>query len=182
MSSDPIRPRIDPETAADHDAIRDIVRAAFADHQEVADLVDAIRTSPQFVPELSLVARWDDEVVGHVMVSHTDLVEVDGRRHRTLSLSPLAVKPALQRRGIGSALVRSALHVADTLGEPLVVLEGAPAYYSRFGFVDCRTLGIQVDLPDWAPREAGQAYPLTGYHPGLRGRLEYPPAFAAVLE
>jgi putative acetyltransferase len=181
MSAERATPSIEPETPADHDAIRDVVRAAFVDHQEVADLVDAIRTSPQFVPELSLVARLDGEVVGHVMVSHADLVGPDGTRRQILSLSPLAVRPSVQRNGIGSALVSAALAVADALGEPLVVLEGSPAYYCRFGFVDCRTVGVHIDLPDWAPREAGQAYLLTAYDPALRGTLEYPPAFAAVL-
>jgi putative acetyltransferase len=61
-----------------------------------------------------------------------------------------------------------------------VVLEGSPAYYPRFGFRDCRTLGIQIDLPDWAPRDAGQAYPLSAYDDAIRGRLRYPPAFAAI--
>jgi putative acetyltransferase len=90
------------------------------------------------------------------------------------------VQPAVQRRGVGSALVPAGLAAADALGERLVVLEGSPAYYPRFGFRDCRTLGIQIDLPDWAPRDAGRAYPLSAYDDALRGRLRYPPAFAAV--
>ena len=72
------------------------------------------------------------------------------------------------------------LAAAEALGEGLVVLEGSPDYYRRFGFRDCRTMGIQIDLPDWAPREAGQAHPLSAYDEALRGQLVYPPAFAAV--
>ena len=94
-----------------------MVRAAFDHHREVADLVDLIRASPQFVPELSLVARHDGQVVGHVMLSHADLVDELGDRHRILTLSPLSVAPALQRRGIGSALVPAGLAAADALGE-----------------------------------------------------------------
>jgi putative acetyltransferase len=170
---------IAPERPADHASIRDVVRAAFDHHQSVADLVELIRASPQFVPELSLVARHDGQVVGHVMLSHADLVDEHGDRRRILTLSPLAVAPGVQRRGIGSALVPAGLAAADALGEGLVVLEGSPRYYPRFGFRDCRTLGIQIDLPDWAPRDAGQAYPLSAYDEALRGRLVYPPAFAA---
>ncbi len=171
---------IEPERPADHVPVRDVVMAAFDHHKEVADLVDLIRASSQFVPELSLVARHDGQVVGHVMLSHAYLVDENGGRHRVLTLSPLAVAPAVQRRGIGSALVPAALAAADALGEQLVVLEGSPAYYLRFGFRDCRTLGIQIDLPDWAPPDAGQAYPLSAYDDALRGRLHYPPAFAAI--
>jgi putative acetyltransferase len=170
---------IRPECQDDHAAIRRVVRAAFDQHQSVADLVDLIRESPEFVPELSLVACHSGEVVGHVMLSHADLVDERGVRHRILTLSPLAVAPSLQRRDVGSALVPAGLAGAESMGEPLVVLQGSPDYYPRFGFRDCRTLGIEIDLPDWAPPEAGMAIPLSRYHPSLRGRLIEPPAFAA---
>ena len=171
---------IRPEQVADHAAIRQVVRAAFGHHQSVADLVELIRQSPEFVPELSLVARHEGEIVGHVMLSHAELVDEHGDRHRVLTLSPLAVLPALQGRGVGSALVPAGLAAAEAYGERLVVLEGSPRYYPRFGFRDCRTLGVQIDLPDWAPPEAGMAYPLSSYDPAVRGRLVYPPAFAAI--
>jgi putative acetyltransferase len=171
---------IRPESRADHAAIRRVVRAAFDKHQSVADLVELIRESPEFVPELSLIACHSGEVVGHVMLSHAELVDEDGIRRRILELSPLAVAPALQRRGIGSALVPAGLAAAEAMGEALIVLQGSPDYYPRFGFRDCRTLGIEIDLPDWAPPDAGMAYPLSTYDPTLRGRLVEPPAFAAV--
>ena len=171
---------IEPERPADHVAIRDVVRAAFDHHQSVADLVELIRDSPQYVPELSIVARHQGVVVGHVMLSHAELVDERGDRHRILPLSPLAVAPALQGRGIGSALVPAGLAGAEALGERLVVVEGSPRYYPRFGFRDCRTLGIRIDLPDWAPPEAGMAYPLSAYDVSVSGRLVYPPAFAAI--
>jgi putative acetyltransferase len=170
---------IEPERPSDQDTIRQVVRAAFDPHVEVADLVDLIRASREFVAELSLVARLGGEVVGHVMLSHAVLEDDDGVRREVLTLSPLAVAPAHQRQGIGSALVRAGLEAADARGEPLVVLEGSPQYYPRFGFRDCRTLGIHIALPDWAPRDAGMAYPLATYDDSLQGRLVYPPAFPA---
>jgi putative acetyltransferase len=171
---------IQPECPGDHEAIREVVFAAFDQRQEVVRLVDLIRESPGFVPELSLVARRDGQTVGHVMISHAELVDEVEERRRILMLSPLAVAPVVQRQGIGSALVRAALAAADGLGEGLVVLEGSPDYYSRLGFRDCRTVGVHIDLPDWSSRDAGQAYLLSAYDEGLRGRVVHPPAFATL--
>ena len=67
---------IEPEQEDDHQAVRRVVAAAFAHHPEVADLVELIRASPQYEPGLALVARRGREVVGHVMISHAELVEV----------------------------------------------------------------------------------------------------------
>ncbi len=170
---------IEPEQRADHAPIRALVRAAFSPHERVADLVDLIRASPGFVPGLALVAREGSAVLGFVLLSHADLIDERDRRHRVLTLSPLAVLPAAQGRGVGSALVPAGLAAAEALGEPLVMLEGSPRYYPRFGFEDCRPLGIQITLPDWAPPEAGMVYRLSTYDASIRGRLSYPPAFAA---
>lgn len=166
---------IRPETEADFDAIRTVVEAAFGSPVE-AKLVDEIRADACYRPELALVAEEDGEIIGHVMVSHAELH--DGEViHRIAMLSPLAVAPARHKGGIGSELVRTVSAKADSLGDAIVVLEGSPAYYPRFGFVDSRTLGIDIHLPDWAPPEAGQALPLSAYDASLRGTVVYPPPF-----
>lgn len=163
------------ETEADFDAIRTVVEAAFGSPVE-AQLVDEIRADACYRPELALVAEQDGEIVGHVMISHAELH--DGETvHRIAMLSPLAVVPALHKQGIGSELVRAVTAKADALGDAVVVLEGSPAYYPRFGFVDSRTLGIEIHLPDWAPPEAGQAMPLSAYDASLRGTVVYPNPF-----
>lgn len=111
------------------------------------------------------------------MVNHCDLRDDAGALHRVGMLSPLAVAPARQKDGIGGALVREVCARADAAGDPLVILEGSPLYYPRFGFVDARTLGITIHLPGWAPPEAGQAMPLSGYDAAVRGEALYPPPF-----
>lgn len=169
---------IRPETSGDHDAIRRVVAAAFGSETE-ALLVDRIRTSPEYVPEMALVAEVDGEIVGHVMISHAVIRNAAGHR-RISMLSPLAVLPERQRAGIGSALVDAAVAIAEARGEPLVVLEGSPAYYGRLGFRYAVPYGIEIDLPDWAPREAAQVMLLRSFDPDdptLRGKVVYPAAF-----
>jgi putative acetyltransferase len=169
---------IRPEQPADHAAIAAVVTAAFGSPAE-AVLVERIRESPRYRPAYALVAELDGRVVGHVMVSEVDLCVGDGAVVRPiLSLSPLAVAPDVHGRGIGSALVRAVAALVDADGHPLIVLEGSPVYYARFGFGDARQHGIHIDLPDWAPPEAGQVLRLAHDDPDLRGRVVYPPAFA----
>jgi putative acetyltransferase len=178
VPTEPLPVTVEPEREDDRAAIRQVHLAAFAHHLDVADLVERLREVPQYVPELSLVARHEGSAVGHVMLTHAQVVPDDGAAHRVLLLSPLGVLPAVQRRGVGSALVRASLSAADAFGESIVLLQGSPRYYPRFGFVDCRTLGITMDLPDWAPREAGQAYPLSTYRPDVVGHVVEPAPFA----
>ncbi len=130
---------------------------------------------------MDLVAELDDlGVVGHVMISRAMLRSPSGGERSIVMLSPLAVSPAVQGRGVGGELVRAATSIADQQGEPLVVLEGSPVYYSRFGFVAAASHGLTLPLPDWAPPAAAQVMLLAAYDAtdeSLRGTVVYPPAF-----
>jgi putative acetyltransferase len=171
---------IRPERARDHDAIATVVADAFGSPRE-ADLVDAIRSSPEYIPELTLVAEVGGEVVGHVMVSYAALDNGESL-HQIFQLAPLAVNRARQGQGIGSSLVNDVIAAARSFGAPFVVLQGDPRYYGRFGFEPAAQYGISLDLPEWAPPEAAQVVVLRDYDPELRGRVVYPPAFDEVTD
>ncbi|EAQ00917.1 GCN5-related N-acetyltransferase [Janibacter sp. HTCC2649] len=169
---------IRPETPSDFPAIREVVRTAFGNTRE-PDGVENIRASEIYIPSLALVAQLDSEVVGYVMITHCTITGDAGAR-TTAMLTPLAVSPAHQRHGIGSVLVRAALAGAEAAGEPMVILQGSPRWYGSRGFEDSRPHGIHMELPDWAPREAGQVALLTAYDPddpSLRGEISYPPVY-----
>lgn len=168
------------ERPEDFDAIAEVVEAAFASPVE-ARLVADIRASPHYVPELALVAVHDGRIVGHVMISFTSIVDGDDVRWIG-QLSPLAVAPDVQSLGVGSALVRRVCALADERGEPLVVLEGSPVYYGRFGFEPSASHGIELPIPDWAPKEASQVLRLRNYDESIRGHVVYPPAFDAATD
>ena len=164
----------------DRDAIATVVSSAFKSPVE-ADLVDAIRSSPEYIPELAIIAELEHEVVGHVMVSWTGLQDGDVT-HEIRHLSPLAVTPGYQRRGVGAALVTTVTAAAREQGAPFVILEGDPRYYSRFGFEPSTRYGITMNLPKWAPREAAQVLVLNGHPPAVRGHVVHPPSFAAFVD
>ena len=171
---------IRPETEQDHEAIAGVVERAFGSPAE-AHLVEAIRASPEYIADLALVALVDDRVVGHVMISRCTLIDGDTERGIVM-LAPLAVDPSQQGRGVGTALVRAACDGTDERGEPFVVLEGDPRYYSRFGFGPAAEHGITLPLPDWAPPAAAQVLRLSHDDPSLRGTVIYPGSFDVLDE
>jgi putative acetyltransferase len=162
-----VSPLVRPELPSDRNAVRALHEAAFGRPVE-ADLVDRLRGSPGWVPELSLVAEEAGDVVGHVLFTRA---AVGGEA--ALALGPLAVLPACQRRGIGTALVEAGLAAT---GDALVFLLGDPAYYGRFGFRLAAELGIETppgySAAHFQARAGGPTHP--------RGAARYDEAFAGV--
>jgi putative acetyltransferase len=170
-------PAIRPETAADQPAVHALVARAFDDPDRVPGLVAALRTAPAALAPLSFVATVDEQVVGHVMLS---AVRLDAPRRivDVLSLSPLAVLPEVQGRGIGTRLVGHALAAAERAGAPLVFLEGSPRYYGARGFEQAGPLGFRspsLRIPD----AAFQVARLTAHEPWMTGTMVYSEPFWA---
>ena len=163
------------ETSADWAAIHDVNVCAFGRDNE-ARLVDALRTSSTFVPPLSLVAVDADRIVGHILFSRIHIRTAAGDVP-ALALAPMAVLPERQRGGVGATLIRHGLDAARRLGHRIVVVVGHPGYYPRFGFVPARARGLDAPFPDAAFMVQELA---PGALEGVRGTVEYPPAFASV--
>lgn len=121
------------ETEADIPAIRALVSEAFASmahsSQTEAAIVDALRGNGTL--PVSLVAADESGITGHIAFSP---VMIDGDDLGWYGLGPIAVTPARQGQGIGSALVREGLAAIRKLGAQGCVLVGEPGYYGRFGF------------------------------------------------
>ena len=132
------------------------------------------------MPELSLVADDNGAVVGHIMFSYVTLRRIeDGLR--VLILSPLAVSPDVHRGGIGKVLVEAGVAAAEARREPLIIVEGIPAYYPRFGFERARGLGIEPPN-EHIPDAAWMVRRLSTYDASLRGTIRYSPAFDVVSQ
>jgi predicted N-acetyltransferase YhbS len=157
------------EARADRDTIVAIVDEAFGD-TITSKIVKAIWETDRFVPELSLVAVSEGQSLGHVISSYVDLVP--GTR-RVLQVGPLAVVPSHQRQGVGTALMQETIRIADERGEPLLLIEGDPRYYGRFGFTRADAVGIEPPPEARAPQYF-MIRPLRAYDPTVQGRAVYP--------
>jgi putative acetyltransferase len=165
-----------PETAADHDDVGRLLTAAFGGPAE-ARLVERLRASPAYIPELALVAEVEGTVAGHLLL--TAVVVEDrpaGVTTAALALAPMAVAPARQRTGVGSALARAALERAATRPEAAVIVLGHPEYYPRFGFRRAGAFGIEPPWPG-VPDDAFLVRPMPAYTEACRGVVVYDPAF-----
>lgn len=135
---------IRPERATDHHQCEALVRDAFWDLYRPGCVEHLIlhqaRTSPDLV--LDLVAEADAALVGSLVATRARVVDSAEVAREVLYLGPLAVRPDLQRRGIGARLVSFGLDQGTQAGFAAAFLYGDPAYYERFGFQNAATWAV----------------------------------------
>ena len=147
--------------------IESIYPQAFPD-EDLLPLVRDLLGDPEICT--SLVATVGSQITGHVIYTTCAL---EGSDARVELLGPLAVAPSWQRRGIGSALMRTGLEHFSEQGADLVLLLGDPAYYGRFGFAQESGVTPPYEQPaDWAP--AWQSRYLHDMGEPCRGELIVP--------
>ena len=156
-------------------AVRALSIAAFGGDESIGSLLDALHESWAWTDELSFIAVLDGALVGHVLYTKA-LLDAPERLVGVLVLSPIGVRPDLQRTGIGAALMTSSLVALSSRPEPLVFLEGHPSYYPRFGFRSASSLGF-IAPSTRIPDAAFMVHPLAAHEPWMRGALVYPDAF-----
>lgn len=127
--------------------IRDVHIQAFGSEGE-ADLVDALRACCPFF--ISLVYDKDNALPGSIIFSPAELLPDNQPRTGILGLGPMAVVPARQKKGIGSALIKAGIAYCQDMGYDAIVVPGHPDFYPRFGFVPSARYGIrsEYDVPD----------------------------------
>ena len=131
------------ETKEDYEKIYNVIKTAFAsaEHRDgnEQDLVNDLRKGENFIPELSLVATIEDEIVGHILFTKIKIGESE-----ELTLAPLAVLPEYQKQGIGSMLIEQGHKIAKKLGYHYSIVLGSENYYPKFGYIPATQYGIQA--------------------------------------
>ena len=167
-------PHIRPEAPGDVAAIRRLNDDAFGQPEE-GEIVDRLRRAlaGSDEPWISLVAELEGEVVGHILFTAVTVCDRAGGEivGRAVGLAPMAVRPDLQRRGIGTRLLEAGLARCRAAGHELIVVLGHPAYYPRFGFVEAAGLGLRWEHD--APSEAFMALELVPGAAGPGGIVRY---------
>lgn len=152
-------------TPQDREAIQGLHRRAFpeAESAPIAKLAMELIDSDSTPETLSWVVEIEHSVVAHIAFS--PLSNAADGAFLGYILAPLAVEPARQRQGIGSALVKQGIAHLSASGAPLVLVYGDPEYYGRFGFR--ADLAVHYTAPYPLQYDFGwQALGLNGFEPG----------------
>lgn len=168
------------ETKGDFKEVFEVNHIAFGQDNE-AKLVDALRNNPTvFVPELSLVATDNNnKIVGHILFTKINIKNDKGNINESLGLAPMAVKPELQKSGIGGQLIRKGLEVSKDLGFTSVIVLGHEHYYPKFGFEPANKWDIKA--PFDVPATVFMAIELVkGGLKNISGTVNYPKEFETV--
>ena len=162
------------EQKSDYEEVYNLVKTAFEKAKESdgneQDLVVDLRNSDNFVPELSLVAKKDDKIVGYILFTKIQI-----GKYEELALAPLAVLPEYQRQGIGSKLIKEGHKIAKEMGYHYVVVLGSDKYYPKFGYEKASKYGIKppFDVPD----ENFMVIKLNDLRKEIKGTVKYAKEF-----
>ncbi|GGE61601.1 GNAT family N-acetyltransferase [Priestia taiwanensis] len=167
------------EREQEYKQVEEIVRLAFLNEafsdKKEHQLVARLRKSDAFIPELSLVAIHNDEVIGHVLLTTITIVH-DEKAVQSLALAPVSVEPTYQGKGIGSKLIVAALEKAKELSYQSVVVLGHQDYYPKFGFKKASLWKIKA--PFEVPDEVFMALELNEHTlDAVQGVVHYSKAF-----
>lgn len=140
---------IRPERGSDAGQIRAVTEAAFSSspngHHGEVDLIERVRSACSEI--ISLVGEQGGRVVAHALFSPAAIAWGDsGSDDIGMGLGPVSVLPNLQRRGIGSRIIKHGLEMARDRGSSFVCVLGDPAFYGRLGFEPAAGFGVFSDF------------------------------------
>ena len=162
------------ENKKDYEEVYNVVKMTFesAKHSDgnEQDLVVDLRKSKNFIPKLSLVAVYDDKIVGYILFTKIKI-----GKSTELALAPLAVLPEYQRQGIGKKLIKEGHKIAKKLGYHFSVVLGSEKYYPKSGYVPASRYGIKA--PFEVADENFMAIKLNDTDKEIVGTVEYAKEF-----
>lgn len=163
------------EKVEDYNEVYKLIKDAFetAEHADgnEQDLVEALRKNKDaFIPELSLVAERNKEIIGHILFTKMKVGD-----DTVLALAPLSVKPAYQGQGVGTALIKEGHQIAKNLGYTHSVVLGSETYYPRAGYLPADK--FKINVPEGIPSQNYMAIKLTDNEKAIHGDVTYAKEF-----
>lgn len=166
--------KIRQENIKDYKEVYNVIKTAFetAEHSDgnEQDLVVALRNGDGYIPELSLVAETNGQIVGYILFTKIKI-----GKYVELALAPLAVLPEYQRQGVGSKLIKEGHKIAKSLGYHYSIVLGSENYYSKFGYIPA--IQYEIKAPFDVTNENFMAIKLNNTNIEIKGMVKYAKEF-----
>ncbi|WP_086347498.1 GNAT family N-acetyltransferase [Candidatus Enterococcus clewellii] len=164
------------EEEKDHRIVEEVTREAFwnlylpgAEEHFVAH---NIRTSPDFIPELTFVIELDDKIIGSIMYTRAKVIDTSGGELPVISFGPVSILPEYHRQGYGRLLIEHSINEAKRLGFNAIIIGGYPYHYHPYGFIGTKKYGLS--MPDGKFYTGIMALPLyEGALDGINGSIHF---------
>lgn len=135
------------ESRNDFSEISDLIKLASKKQplpfHNAHDVINTSRKSAAYIPRLSIVAKHEEAVVGHIALMKTSVRQTACDKTCLVMVSNY-VLPALQNNGIGKALMRSIHMRAKGLDYRCIVVIGDGSYFERYGYTVSDDLTVLV--------------------------------------
>ncbi|HEY9211227.1 MAG TPA: N-acetyltransferase [Ancylobacter sp.] len=132
-------PAISLETDADIAQREALLDLSFGRAARMAKTSERLREGRKPAQGLAFASHGPDgRVIGTLRLWHV----AAGPARPALLLGPLAIHPWFRDRGLGGALMSTAIIEAARLGHGAILLVGDAPYYGRFGFSNAVTEGL----------------------------------------
>ena len=142
-------------------------------------VLHCLRDDPAFIPDLDFVMEADGKFIGQCIYMHASIKADDGRSIPIVTMGPIGILPAYQRRGYGKALLDHSLRKAGEMGFGAICFEGNIGFYGKSGFNYASRFGIRYyGLPEGADASFFLCKELIpGYLEGITGEYATPSGY-----
>lgn len=119
--------------------------AAQPSEEEAQRWLQDVRASPDFQAENIRGAFHGEEQLGGYIL-YGRMLRLGAARISTGCIAAVVTLPQARRQGVATALMRDALACARERGQALLLLDGIPDFYYRFGYTDMFDVAVvEVD-------------------------------------
>ena len=149
------------ETEEEITAFYQLAARTFGDPDSVEEEVRIWRREDELVPDFLPRQRrgvfMGSAYAGGCAIGER-VMRVGAGRLPTACVGVVATDADYRMRGIGTAILRDAAAFAEKYGQALILLDGIPNFYHRFGYADVWDLTEQVIEPTAVPPETPDGY------------------------
>lgn len=107
-------------------------------------LVYLLRDHPDYLPEFSFVAEYENKIIGNIFYAKSHVINELNQKLDTLTFGPVSVLPDYQRKGVGTALIRHTVEIANEKEYPAIIIYGSPSNYCKHGFKSSKDYQIST--------------------------------------